>query len=340
MSSAIRSSLFLLFLTGVLVNCEPEVCWPASNKTVWVFCSHHKTGSVLFDNILKEIDLDLGSHNRKFLDNELRPSLGQAKSFVEIASRASSKIMVWKHTDFINPDSLLADGEDGTTAKLVIFLRDPIEVILSGYFYHKRTDELWANQPFVDTEPFVKACLAGHRGDIASIASCLALQMLPPVNNFSFKEALNAVDTPVGVFIEAVRALPELEALRRTYTLFKSKETCHRAILCFLDDVVADMGSSFRDIFDFLGADNVDHCVDLALKHDLKALEQQQSRSGQVKHAMDSSLRPLRDALRLILKSTPWFQETVDPIRHDLHFPPDSLTSGESPGQQCHSLCQ
>lgn len=339
MPNAKHSSLLFLFMTGVLINCEPEVCGPAGNKTVWVFCSHHKTGSVLVDNVLREIHQDLGIMRQKFLDNELRPYLGQNSSFVDISARVNSKLLVWKHVDFINPDSLLADGEDGTTAKLVIFLRDPIEVILSGYFYHMRTEEAWANLPYTGTEPFQKLCAAGHRGDIATMASCTALQMLPPMNNFTLRQLLNAVDMPVGVFIEAVRALSELEALRRTYSQFSSDETCHRAIVCFLDDVVADMESAFRDIFTFLGADYVDHCINLALRHDLKALEQQQAKSGQMKHAMDASLRPVRDALRLILKSTPWFQATVDPIRKGLQYPPISLTSGEATQRQCRSLC-
>lgn len=339
MQSSIDWRLLLAF--SVLVKCDTEVCRPVGDKTVWVFCSHHKTGSVLFESILKDIDADIGAGHHRDLDTTLLYPEKQDRSFVDLSKQTKNNILSWKHVDFENPAALLAEGDDGTTSKVVIFLRDPMEIILSGYFYHLKTDEPWANEPFKATKAFEKACATGDRGDIAAMASCVALQMLPPVKNHTYRELLNSVDVPVGVFIEAVRDLKELEALRRTHNAFMSNETCHRAIFCFLDDVVDDMRSAFRDIFDFLGAEYVDHCVTLALKHDIKVLAAQKASAGQqFKHAMDQSMRPLRDALRLILKSTPWFLETINPIRADLGYLPFSTNAevAQAP-RRCRALC-
>lgn len=326
-----------ILIASVLMRSDADVCVPGDNS-VWVFCSHHKTGSVLIDSILKEIETETGIPHHQALDHELRTPENQLKSFAELSVESQTRLLAWKHVDLDNPDVLLASGQNGTTSKLVIFLRDPLEVILSGYFYHLKTIERWANEPYPDAKGFEKACLTGDRGNIASMSSCLAMQMLPPVKNHTYREVLNSVDTPIGVFIEAVRAISELEAMRRTYSAFMSAETCNRAIFCFLDDVVEDMESAFHDIFTFLGAEDVDHCVSLALKHDLRALEQQRASAAQVKHAMDSSMRPLRDALRLILKFTPWFIETIDPIRVDMQYPPVGPDPGTSP-RRCQTLC-
>lgn len=326
-----------ILIASVLIRSDADLCVPADN-TVWVFCSHHKTGSVLIDSILKEIETETSMPHHPALDHELRAPENQLKSFVELSAESHTKLLAWKHVDFQNPDMLLAQGENGTTSKVVILLRDPLEVILSGYFYHLKTIERWANEPYTDSKEFEKACVTGGRGNIASMSSCLAMQMLPPAKNSTYREMLNSVDTPIGVFIEAVRAISELEAMRRTYNAFMSAKTCNRAIFCFLDDVVEDVESAFHDIFTFLGAEDVDHCVSLALKHDLRALEQQRASAGQVKHAMDSSMRPLRDALRLILKHTPWFIETIDPIRVDMHYPPVGSNPGTS-SRRCQTLC-
>lgn len=329
--------ILLLAATVVAGEEQPRRCSPRSD-TVWAFCSHHKTGSMLLDGLLADIDRDVGDARHVVLDNEKLPLEAVLKTpLVEWARRRGTSRVQWKHINVANTDHWLAE-RNRTRPKVVVISRDPMEIILSGYFYHVRTTERWANTAHFNfsAAPFQSTCETRPRGDIAGVAGCIAAELLVKRGQ-TYREVLNAVDLQLGIMIEGIRALYEFHDLARTRTALSAPETCHYAIHCFLEDVVDNLTQAFTEVFDFLDPSDPSRCLQLAQRHDIFAHRRTKT-SHEPGHAMSSELLPLRDGIRAVLAATPWFIDNVEPIRKLLGLPPVGTPIDES-RPRCIQLC-
>jgi hypothetical protein len=94
-----------------------------------VHCAHHKVGTVWWGNILRGV----AEHC--------------ALRFAEISSAedpSAADVYLFQHSRHFNRSRFAGRPFRGTH-----MIRDPRDVLVSGYFYHLWTDERWANLPDV-----------------------------------------------------------------------------------------------------------------------------------------------------------------------------------------------
>ena len=99
---------------------------PHAPMPTLVHCGHHKCLTVFVDRCFQKV---LGGHFRNFFQD--------AAGFYEEHQRYA----VTQTSDFLPDFSRLGDY------KISRFIRDPRDLIVSGYFYHRRGTEAWTNQP-------------------------------------------------------------------------------------------------------------------------------------------------------------------------------------------------
>ena len=99
-----------------------------NHKKLIVHCSHHKTGTVWLKNVLKAISnhygLKLKVTNSTFINDELQPV---------------PDIYIQNHS-LVNASTL-------PPFKGSHLIRDPRDIVISGYFYHLWTKEWWVHVP-------------------------------------------------------------------------------------------------------------------------------------------------------------------------------------------------
>jgi hypothetical protein len=117
-----------------------------------IHACHHKTGTVWFDRILWEFC----SKTKK------------TYHFAEAAPCSGFDISVAHHSRI--PESIA-----GKAVRMTHMIRDPREMVISGYLHHKRSDEAWLQQPSQE--------LGGK----------------------SYQQALNSVDQEEGLMLEIER---------------------------------------------------------------------------------------------------------------------------------------
>jgi hypothetical protein len=100
------------------------------DRWLLVHAGHHKCGTVWFKRILTSLAADLG----------MRIEVGKVeRNEVDRAPTGPADI-------FFQPNSLL-DREALGAFRGTHFVRDPRDIVVSGYLYHLWTDEAWAHVP-------------------------------------------------------------------------------------------------------------------------------------------------------------------------------------------------
>ncbi len=94
------------------------------NRPLIIHCCHHKVGTVWFRNILSGVAREYGLAFQKCSQQQLRPDTA-----------------VWLQ-DHSHVDLSQLPSYRGTH-----IIRDPRDMIVSGYFYHLRTKESWVHIP-------------------------------------------------------------------------------------------------------------------------------------------------------------------------------------------------
>lgn len=115
--------------------------------------------------------------------------------------------------------------------RVVRFIRDPRDLLVSGYFYHKRAPEHWCE-------------LAGSIDVDWMMVNGAVPTSLPEALNFA--DYLNRVDQEEGLFAE-------LEFRRLHYeSMMAWPEHDERVRLYRYEDVLGNEADTFKDIFEFL----------------------------------------------------------------------------------------
>jgi hypothetical protein len=99
---------------------------PEIGRPLIVHCSHHKAGTVWFRKVLSELRDGYGLHLQRCLGEPIEPE-------TDIAFFRSGRLF---------SRALLSDR----TFRGSHLIRDPRDVVVSGYFYHLWTREKWVHQ--------------------------------------------------------------------------------------------------------------------------------------------------------------------------------------------------
>lgn len=279
--------MILMFGSSLEMMCTPR------RDRAWICGSEHKTGTVLLSGVLRETTADV-VHVNNDTDFEDVPK---------------GSISFWNHVDFPDPDDVhrlenLATARD-QELRIIMLIRDPMELILSGYFYHRVTKESWVHRPMENSPMFLR---------IASVCDDCVIQKYL-ATGMSYQEMLQDLDPDVGVIMEAYRTIGELTTMNDTVaTLRQVPDVARIYDLAQITKSSTAYDNAFTDIFTFLGVDDIVACVALAAKHDLSRHD------GQNKHAMAKELAADRDALRLFLQTTSVFHRYIHPFRQALHY--------------------
>jgi hypothetical protein len=148
-----------------------------SRKKLIVHCTHHKAGTVWLHRVLKSISNYYGlrlQHSNIF-DDELLPLADELKPSTDI---------------YFQPHSLVR------TSILPPFrgshlIRDPRDIIISGYFYHLWTEEEWARTPIKGYFRYPK-----HWPYFSP----------EEFGNLSYQQYLNSLDEREGILVEIRRS--------------------------------------------------------------------------------------------------------------------------------------
>ena len=310
-----------LSVVVVVTGAQSEMsCHPLSSR-LWVVGTQHKTGTVLLQDVLYEMMVPVKrSRSFQFQDDDY------------------DGIKFWNHADVRPHDvALLVDRARSRDKdlRIVMFERDPREVILSGFFYHQVTDEDWTKQPMANLE-FLYETRPHEPRWIPEHLECFSDNTIPKndpydprfnpdcllqdyvAKNSSYQDMLNDLPDDIGILIESRRSLRDLHAMELSVTTLSTFPDISR--IYDLDHVTSDSASfdaAFADMFAFLGVDDLANCRRLAEKHNLHHAIDNHWEEG---HAMNSDLIPKRDALRNKLSSFPFYQATINPIRRQLNY--------------------
>ena len=307
-----RSFVILAIPFVAAAKCRP---W---DSRFWVTGSQHKTGTVLLGNVMRSIwDQTIVKPPGPCCWTHSPDGTEGVTTFSDVPNGTIAKdphMAFARREEF---DELVMEAKRrGKDLRVIFFVRDPLEIILSAYFYHRGGSEKWVRKPMQENPIFVSladSCRDPVNGASQDMAVCVLQDYLR--RNATYHELLTTVDVTLGVVIEALGGLDMLKSLNTTASILR--EYPEFARIYDLDDVVASYDPSFLDIFSFLGADDVNDCVATAQQFDLNNATIQ---SGGRKHVMPTELTALRSALRLVLPELPWITTTIQPLRTDLGY--------------------
>lgn len=135
-----------------------------------IHCSHHKVGTVWFKNVLRAVAKEYGL---RVTVNDPAKIPGGASIFVD----DHGKVDLSKIRQFYRGSHMI---------------RDPRDVVISGYHYHLWTKERWANTKIGELGP--------------DIADYWPLLPVKDILHLTYKEYLNSLDKEAGLMAEISRA--------------------------------------------------------------------------------------------------------------------------------------
>jgi len=164
---------------------------------LYAYFGHHKCASTWIDNILKEVAQEHGYRYRGIVDHETPTGHGPLTDYVETFSRDEMGTRIRRAgIDFVG--ALTADWsqvEGLPPFRGVHVIRDPRDIIVSGYFSHK-------NSHPVDHLPH----MAAHRERLRSVSKDegLLLEMeyaASEMEDFSIGHyGINLIEPPASAF--------------------------------------------------------------------------------------------------------------------------------------------
>ena len=136
-----------------------------------VHCSHHKVGTAWFSKVLRavarEFDLAFSSLNQGDSPKTPHPR----------------SVLLYQHSQI--------NLEEFPKLRGSHLIRDPRDIVVSGYHYHLWTKEHWANTPI---------------GLLPELKVILPIQDIEGINNLTYREYLNFLPREEGMYTEMLRA--------------------------------------------------------------------------------------------------------------------------------------
>jgi len=203
------------------------------NVPVIIHCCYHKIGTVWFERVLRDVAAEYGI------------SYGTGSNYQNIHRFETTR----------NCGVFVDYGSHVKLDKLGNYvgshmIRDPRDVVISGYFYHLWTTEKWANLPMVE------------------------------FGAMSYREYLNNLDQDEGLLAEIRRLwfwIPHM--LNWNYSNPRIYEIKY-------EDIIANESKVFREMFKHYGFHDkaVDRCCRLAEKYTFKKLTDDKSGKKKKSH--------------------------------------------------------
>ena len=201
-------------------------CDGPSASAVWLCGMHHKTGTELNAHLMGRLPAGCYDHTRDGNDNghpELQgkprcATVQRCENYDEprcVAIAGGGGIAFAESISITSVDKWQAVRTAATFSagspqlRAVHWVRDPTEVIMSGLFYHKVTDEAWVRAaPSRTVDKWFAACGQyhgeGHRRAPQDV--CTAVYKLGSAARLgSYHDLLNALPDEEGVLVEAWR---------------------------------------------------------------------------------------------------------------------------------------
>ena len=158
---------------------------------------------------------------------------------------------IWKE----QVDSFAASAASSQTLRTVMMVRDPLDIVLSGYFYDASGGEPMSMRIPSDRIP---VALNESCADPGLDELCKALRGFD-ASKTSWTQMLQRLPPKIGVVAQAVHERDGIESLVQSAEALKG--TSSLAKLVDLDAVMADFDGEIERMFRFLGADDPKKCV-------------------------------------------------------------------------------
>jgi hypothetical protein len=108
---------------------------PVAGPAVLVHCAHHKVGTVWFQRVLSTV---AGFYGLRFTEVPVADDVAGARPTLP----PDIDVVVFDRATDFSPLDLGAQ-----TLRISHLIRDPRDVVVSGYHYHLRTNESWVHEP-------------------------------------------------------------------------------------------------------------------------------------------------------------------------------------------------
>jgi hypothetical protein len=136
----------------------------AEGSAVLVHCAHHKVGTVWFQRVLSTV---AGYYGLRFTEVPVSDGVSGPTP----GPRPDVDLVVYDRANDFRPEDL-----PGRTSRASHLIRDPRDIVVSGYHYHLRTDEPWVHEPReryggLSYQTFLHG-LDEHDGLLAEIERC------------------------------------------------------------------------------------------------------------------------------------------------------------------------
>lgn len=237
------------------------------NFPIYIF-THHKTGTVLATNVLKEIS--------DFLGLKLCRVYGYCDEIPD-----GYDVVIFEH-------SLVSNKILSSSFRGVHIIRDPRNVLISGYQYHRHTEELWCNtRPLAGTLPeHIKFPLVPYSREHKSPE--WKKRYLEDLKGLSYKDNLKCLDTQKGLAFELDRyASWTIEDMANwNYELDNVLEVK-------MEDILKNYDEVFSNIFDHLGFTGKlrEKALHIAQSHDLNRMSASEIKANKHIHSKNHSKR-------------------------------------------------
>jgi len=225
----------------------------------WVFASYRKSGCNLAENILRQTSTGCS------WDNNSRSVLHQPWEAIDAGDPE-----VFKDSDFsnhfCNPDMDVLQALP--RYRLVHLVRNPVEVVLSSYRYHREESTGWLSLPVRQARntrhvlatlrrfrTIVNEIPASHTKVLVSFADAV-------LNGATLSNYYNNASEADGVIVEAYRSWPELDLVTKN---LQRTRTDTRALQVRMESVQYNFKDTMKCMFKFLNESrwvHVDTCTD------------------------------------------------------------------------------
>ena len=231
---------------------------PSEHRPHLLHCSYHKCLTVYFGRVMKAL------FNR---------ALPWRRGYRHFNSHLSDFYSQFRSLRVASINNRALDLERLGRFRITRFVRDPRDLIVSGYFYHKRGAEPWTRiqAPTADDWYFAN----GHVSDDLQVAGT------------SFSEYLQALPTEEGL-------LAELEFRVHHFESMAAWPHEHPDIALYrYEDVVADGPAVFRELFRFYGLGPLEQRLGnwFAQRYSLKTQRKKRSRDPHIRNPSSGQWR-------------------------------------------------
>lgn len=272
----------ILILTLILLLCVCLAIDDNHHPFHWIFVHYHKTGHDLARKLSEVFAEHKACHVKNRHQFQRRISVD-----IHLPMLRAIDIAVMAAPDIQKPWNSSLLGDDTVLARFVHFLRDPYDMVMSGYLYHSQDEapgiELWLKNPTFDPCAVDRKPLYGNfgtavgldYGDVVHVTqllkgiekTCQAIKTKSSTQPRGYNAVLRSLSKEDGVILEAARSILSAtggDILRMaTNVIYQTNTINSHTYRVFLQDFSVGNRTRFegssRRMFSFLMSDIESH---------------------------------------------------------------------------------